>query len=116
MRAMMVTPSPMGSWETITMTMTLIAVGCKRQFANNTALNKYLANSSKHTRFLGDGDDDNDPYCIGCKRQFANMTTLNNHLAYSSKHGWCFDCSRDFGSDAVLEQVCFVNAFSLSCH
>jgi Zn finger protein HypA/HybF involved in hydrogenase expression len=48
--------------------------------------------------------DEDDPYCDACERQFTDMMGLNQHLAYSSQHNWCFDCSRDFGSETALQQ------------
>ena len=88
---------------------------CERQFANITALNKHLVNSPKHN-LCNVGQDDDDPRCGACRRQFSNITALNMHLAYSPKHHWCFDCSRNFKSNAVLEKVFFSNIFFLTSH
>jgi len=51
---------------------------------------------------------DDDPYCYGCSRQFVDMAALNQHLLDSAKHNWCFECSRDFGSENALLNVSHV--------
>ena len=62
-----------------------------------------------------DSVDEDDPYCNGCERQFNDMTALNQHLFASPKHNWCFDCSRDFRSEAALFQVShFLNASTIA--
>lgn len=49
--------------------------------------------------------DDDNPYCSSCNRWFVNSLGLYQHLVANPKHNWCFVCSRDFNTDAALQQV-----------
>ncbi|ETW80917.1 hypothetical protein HETIRDRAFT_320509 [Heterobasidion irregulare TC 32-1] len=88
---------------------------CERLFVHDRALEQHLQSSAAHQDSSDEYEEESEVetdseseseerYCHGCTRWFVSRESLYQHLASSSRHNWCFVCSRDFGSEAALDQ------------